>query len=346
MSEENRRSERISTRLRWTYFWVFLLTALCFAAAPFLSEHQHYVCSELFILSLYSVALNIIVGFGGMVSLGHSAYYAIATYACTILITHYQINPLLALVIAPLFSSVGALVIGLLTVRVTTIYFSMLTLAFAQIVYTAILRWVSLTNGDQGIQFNPEGWFFKSTMNVYYLVLIVVSLSLYLTYRIVQSPFGLVLRASRDNRKRIPLLGMSIGRIQLIAFCISAFFTGVAGALFALLEKSADPGVASFNVSVDPILSILLGGAHYFAGPIVGAGLYMSLQSILLARLPGIWLLFMGSCLVAITIYWPRGVMGMLEDPRWLKWGWRSLNHIIKFFIELKWLVRRLRNNR
>lgn len=337
-------SSDISLRLKWAYFWVGLIAALLLVTAPFLSDHQIFVFSDLAILAVYAVALNLVIGYGGMISLGHAAFFGIGTYSSCLLITNAGMNSMLAFFLAPLFSLVLAIIVGALAVRLSTVYFSMITLAFAEIVSITIHGWYSFTRGDDGIPFSPKGFIFESKLGFYYFVLVVVGISLYIMFRITQSPYGLVLRAIRDNRKRIPMLGVTVMKPRIVAFAISSIFSGMAGALHGFQIQIAEPGSASFNVSITPLLSILLGGAHNFMGPVIGTVFYKSLESFLMARSPELWTIVMGLALILTGIFWPRGFIGLLEDPRWLKWCWRSLLAVLLVVNNLRWfLIRKLR---
>lgn len=330
-------SSHLSTRLRWAYFWISVLLAGLALAPLFVSEYSVVVLTDWLIVILFSVAFNLLLGVGGMVSFGHGAFYGLGAYGSALLATKAGFGMLGAIALGSMVAAFAGFLLGIFAVRLTNVYFSMLTLAFSQFLYYVIVRWFSLTNGDQGIQGLVRASWLESDLSYYYFVAAIVVLSLFVMYHVVKSPFGLVLSAIRDNRRRIPFIGISISLTQLYAIIISSLFSGIAGALHAYSVKSVGVTMASFNKSLEALLACLIGGSYVFPGPIIGSVVYKILETVCRLNWPSYWPFVIGSCFVFITVFWPRGVMGMLQDPRWIKWSWRLILKVLKIYVDLSW---------
>jgi branched-chain amino acid transport system permease protein len=242
--------------------------------------------TQIAIVGLFATAFNLLMGFGGMVSFGHAAYFALGAYAPALLVKQAGWPMLLALPAAPLAAGLGALVFGIFIVRLTATYFAMLSLAFAQIVFTIIFKWKSLTGGDDGIlNIWPPDWL-KSPAAYYYFTVAVVALALLALHMIVESPFGSALKAVRENPRRARYIGIDVRRHQLMAFVISGFFSGLAGGLFAFYNGSVFPDFAFFTKSFEPLVVALLGGVGSFFGPLVGAFGYTLLEWLISRQWP------------------------------------------------------------
>jgi len=334
-------ASEIPIQVRWQMFWLGVLFAILTFAPVYLSEYGLISLTEILILCLFAASFNLLMGTGGMISFGQSAYFGIGGYTVALLTLKTKLPLILIFCLGPLVSAGGALLVGILAVRLTTVYFSMLTLAFSQIVYYVVARWYSLTNGDQGLQGVRRFELAESTSRFFYFVALTVSLACFLIYRITKSPFGLTLMASRDNRKRIPFIGLNLITIQLTTFAIAGLFSGLAGALFAMQNLSVDTEMLSFQKSLDPLLASLIGGVYSFYGPLLGAVTYKLLEVYSASNFPMYWPMVIGLCLLTTSIYWPRGLVGMLQDPRWIKWIWKMVLRLTQIQTDLMWFVRR-----
>src|SRR5215510_13953412 len=206
------------------------LVVVALALAPMVLPHFFLqLLTEIAIIGLFATAFNLLMGFGGMVSFGHAAYFALGAYAAALLVKRSGLPMLLALPAAPLAAACGALLFGFFIVRLTHTYFAMLSLAFAQIVFTVIFKWKSLTGGDDGLLDVWPPVALKSPTTYYYFTLAVVALSLAVLHAVSESPFGYALKSVRENPRRARFIGINTRRLQLLAFVISGAFSGVAG---------------------------------------------------------------------------------------------------------------------
>ena len=291
------------------------LAAAPLALPPFFLQ----LLTEIAIAGLFATAFNLLMGYGGMVSFGHAAYFALGAYASALLVKKAGLPMLLALPAAPVVAALGALVFGVFIVRLTATYFAMLSLAFGQIVFTVIFKWKSLTGGDDGILgLWPPEWL-KSPAAYYYFTVTVVALALLALRAIVDSPFGSALKAVRENPRRARYIGIDVRRHQLMAFVISGFFSGLAGGLFAFYNGSVFPDFAFFTKSFEPLVVTLLGGVGSFFGPLVGAFGFKLLEWLISREWPVYWPLVLGSVVIAVVILLPRGFVGLAGGRLWTR---------------------------
>ena len=291
------------------------LAAAPLALPPFFLQ----LLTEIAIAGLFATAFNLLMGYGGMVSFGHAAYFALGAYASALLVKKAGLPMLLALPAAPVLAAPGALVFGVFIVRLTATYFAMLSLAFGQIVFTVIFKWKSLTGGDDGILgLWPPEWL-KSPAAYYYFTVTVVALALLALRAIVDSPFGSALKAVRENPRRARYIGIDVRRHQLMAFVISGFFSGLAGGLFAFYNGSVFPDFAFFTKSFEPLVVTLLGGVGSFFGPLVGAFGFKLLEWLISREWPVYWPLVLGSVVIAVVILLPRGFVGLAGGRLWTR---------------------------
>jgi branched-chain amino acid transport system permease protein len=267
--------------------------------------------TEIAIVGLFATAFNLLMGFGGMVSFGHAAYFALGAYTAAILVKLVGVPMLLAVPAAPVVAAAGALLFGFFIVRLTHTYFAMLSLAFAQIVFTVIFKWKGLTGGDDGLLDVWPPPFLKSPAAYYYFTLAVVAVALLALHAIVESPFGYALRAVRENPRRARFIGINVRRHQLLAFGISGAFSGLAGALFAFYNGSVFPDFAYFTKSFEPLVVALLGGVQSFFGPLVGAFAFKVLEWLISRQWPVYWPLFLGAAVVVVVVALPQGFVGL-----------------------------------
>ncbi len=275
--------------------------------------------TEIAIIGLFATAFNLLMGFGGMVSFGHAAYFALGAYTAALLVKRAGVPMLLALPAAPLVAAVGALLFGFFIVRLTQTYFAMLSLAFGQIVFTVIFKWKAFTGGDDGLLDVWPPLLLKSAVAYYYFALAVVALCVLVLHAIVESPFGYALRAIRENPRRARFIGINVRRHQLIAFVISGAFSGVAGALFAFYNGSVFPDFAYFTKSFEPLVVALLGGVQSFGGPLVGAFCFKILEWAISRQWPIYWPLFLGAVVIAVIVALPQGFVGLFGRRIWTR---------------------------
>jgi branched-chain amino acid transport system permease protein len=275
--------------------------------------------TEIAIIGLFATAFNLLMGYGGMVSFGHAAYFALGAYAAALLVRKAGVPMLLALPVAPVVAAAGALVFGFFIVRLSHTYFAMLSLAFGQIVYTVIFKWKSLTGGDDGLLDVWPPPYLKSPAAYYYFALVVVGLALWALHAVVDSPFGYALKAVRENPRRARFIGVNVRRHQLLAFVISGAFSGLAGGLFAFYNGSVFPDFAYFTKSFEPLVVALLGGVQSFGGPLAGAFAFKVLEWLISRQWPVYWPLFLGSAVILVIVVLPQGFVGLLGRRPWAR---------------------------
>jgi len=303
--------------------WVLLVLIMCLAPF-FVSPFYVHLGSEILILALFATSLNFILGYGGMLSFGHAAFYAIGAYTYALLTMKTNTPFLLSFVAAPVVAGIIGIVIGFFCIRLRGFYFAILTLAFGQLVWAIIFKWYSFTEGDNGIIGIPIPAVLTDKLNFYFFTLAAVGVSFVLMRLILNSPFGLTLKSIRENPERTAFVGINVNRYRLIAFVISAFFCGIAGALFAIFERSAFPSYAYWITSGDAVIMTLLGGMNTFIGPSVGAVLLLYLES-LIHSFTEYWPIVLGTILILLVIFLPAGLFGFIEN-KWkvLTARWRA----------------------
>jgi branched-chain amino acid transport system permease protein len=273
--------------------------------------------TEIAIVGLFATAFNLLMGFGGMVSFGHAAYFALGAYTVALLVKRAGVPMLLALPAAPVAAAVGALLFGFFIVRLSHTYFAMLSLAFAQIVFTVIFKWKTLTGGDDGLLDVWPPAMLRSPVAYYYFTLGVVAVGMLALHAVVESPFGYALRSVRENPRRARFIGIDVRRHQLVAFVLSGAFSGLAGALFAFYNGSVFPDFAYFTKSFEPLVVALLGGVQSFFGPLAGAFGFKILEWLVSRQWPVYWPLFLGTIVIVVIVVLPQGFVGLAWGNGW-----------------------------
>jgi len=235
---------------------------------------------------IFASSLNILVGYGGMVSFGHAMFFGSGAYVFGLLMQKTQVSIPVAILGAIAFSGLLGLLIGAICVRLKEIYFSFLTLAFQMLIHSVILSWTSLTGGDQGLMGGiPRPPFLGINLSdhttLYWFSCALGVLCLLLMRIILQSPFGATLRMVRDSSERAAFLGIDVWRIKLYAFILSSCMASIGGVLMALFVSGAFPDFGYWTMSGDAIFMIMMGGLHVFIGPVVGAGLLLLFNDII-----------------------------------------------------------------
>jgi branched-chain amino acid transport system permease protein len=265
--------------------------------------------------SLFAASLQLLMGTGGMVSFGHAAAFGLGAYGAGLLMLRAGLPMPAAFAGAPLVAAAASLVIGFFSVRLTSIYFAMLTLAFAQIAYAVVHQWYDLTGGDNGLLgVWPAPWL-QSPLRFYGLALVACGGGIALLSLVEQAPFGLTLRAVRDHARRAEAVGVNVRRQQLVAFVIAGFFGGLAGATFVYLKGSAFPEYLALPVSVEALVMVLLGGVGALAGAPVGAAVYKLLDTVVTGY-TAYWQAVLGALLIVLVVAFPRGIVGTFRGRR------------------------------
>lgn len=301
---------------------IAVLIGLLFVPA-FGSKLTTFLATDVVIWALFAVSLNLLVGYTGLVSFGHAAYFGIGAYACALAMKSVAMPFVPALVFAGIVSAAFALVFGFFCVRLTRVFFSMLTLAFAQIAWAMAFKANEITGGDQGLTGVPypdlawldrlplvSGW---STSDRYHIVvMLVAAVSIFALRRVVESPFGRMLTMIRENPERAEFVGVNVRGYQLAAFVMAGAFAGIAGGLFGIFNRGVFPDLMFWTKSAEVLIMVLLGGMSFFYGPVLGALLLLWLHQEVTA-ITEYWSLIVGLVLLGILFFLPGGIAGGLS---------------------------------
>ena len=292
-----------------------LVAAGALLALPFgLTDFWIFITVEVLAFALYAVSFNVLLGYCGMLSFGHAAFFGVGGYTAALVVKQSGLSPALAFACLPpaamFVSAAAALIIGFFSVRRAGIYFAMLTFAFQMLLYAIALKATPLTGGDDGLTgLKPPG-LFAQPLAYYYFALLMTAASLYVLHRIVSSPFGYTLRALRANALRVQSLGIDVRAHRLAAFVLSGAFAGLAGAIFALSNGNVFPGWLDWTASATPVVMAVLGGTASFLGPALGAAVYVVLEVLISGRTE-YWSLAMGIIIVILVLLMPEGLTGL-----------------------------------
>jgi branched-chain amino acid transport system permease protein len=292
---------------------VLATAAAALALLPLVSGGYVLVLlTDIFVFALFAASLHFIMGPGGMTSFGHAAYFGLGAYAAGLLLLRAGLPMGLALLLAPLAALAGAAVFGWFCVRLSGVYLAMLTLAFAQIVWSIAYQWNALTGGSNGlVGVWPAEWLASRTA-YYYAALVGCAGAIALLWRAVFSPFGYALRAARDSPLRAEAIGIDVRGRQWAAFAVAGAFAGLAGALFAFSKGSISPETLAVPRSVDGLVMVLLGGMQTLTGPVWGAALFTWLADEL-ARDVAYWRAAIGAVVLVLVLAFPQGLAGYLK---------------------------------
>lgn len=290
------------------------------AVAPFLSSYPLTLLTQVAIMAVLAMSLDVLLGYTGLPSLGHAAYFGVAAYAVGILSTEHQAGFALCLLVALLAAGVTAAVFGLLAIRATGTYFLMITLALGMVVWGLAFRWVSLTKGDNGIAGVPRPepglpWNLNEPLTFFYFVLTVTALAWIGLGTIARSPFGLTLKGIRESETRMRALGYNVWLHKYLAFVIAGIFAGVSGVLWAYYNGFVSPVDVQLVTSVEALLMVALGGPGTLAGPALGAAVIVFLKNFVSVYTKR-WLLILGAVYIGVILFAPRGVLGAFRSPQ------------------------------
>lgn len=290
---------------------IILIVVLVLAALPvFGSRYALDLTTQVLIYALFALSLNVVVGQVGDLSFGHAAFLTIGGYGSAIFVTSYGIPFPLGVVAAVAMTSIAALFIGYVCVHLTKMHFAMLTLAFSMLIWSVAVKWRGVTGGDDGFVGVAVPEYLASPEHIFYFTLCMTSLSAFVLWNIANSTFGQAMMAIRENEKRAKLLGINVKWVRIWAFVVSGTFAGLAGVLLASYNRSMFPESAFWTESGKVLIMALLGGIHYFIGPIVGAATLHVLET-WISQLTEYWQFVLGSILIAIVLLAPEGIVGV-----------------------------------
>ncbi len=304
-------------------FWNIVLWALLLTMPYWMGAVGGYtgLATRVLVLGLAAMSVNFLLGFTGVLSFGHAAYFGLGAYGAGMMLKYVAPSTPLGILVGVLVGAVAAAIVGALIVKLRGIYFAMVTIAFGQMFYFIAFRWNNVTGGDDGL----TGWrrlpidlgigkldILSNGNTYYYMVLFLFAVSVGIMALILRSPFGRTLLAIRENERRARFLGIPVERHILIAFVISAAFASLAGALYALLNNFVDPRTLHWTLSGNFVIMAVVGGMRSFWGPLIGAAIFVVLQDYVSSYTQN-WMFFIGVFFVLIVLFFPRGVLGIIR---------------------------------
>jgi branched-chain amino acid transport system permease protein len=290
--------------------WIFLALL---AALPLVSgEYYVNLSSQIIIFAVFAASINLLLGYGGLATLGHSAYLGVAAYLSALLYLKLHLGAWLSAPLAVLGTTLMAGAFGLVALRATGLGFLMLTLALSQVVWGTAYRWVAVTDGDNGLRGlvrpSPFGINLDNPAHFYWFTLAVGAVAVWMMARFVASPFGAALRGTRDQPRRMSALGYDVWLIRWITFVYAGFWGAVSGLLFVYYNKYIHPVSLSLANSAEGLLAVIAGGSGTLAGPLVGAAIVMLLKNWVSAYVER-WNMLLGFVFVLIVVFMPEGVV-------------------------------------
>ena len=305
-------------RVAWLAILAVLLVGLPWVAGEFYINQT----SQILIAAIFAASVNLLLGYGGLPTLGHAAYVGVAAYMSAWLYLKLGLAHWITAPIALAGTTLMACAFGLIALRATGLGFLMLTLALSQVLWGTAYRWVSVTDGDNGLRGltrpAPFGISLDGATEFYYFALIVTVASIWLMARFVDSPFGAALRGTRDQPRRMGALGHDVGMIRWITFVYAGFWGAVSGLLFVYYHKYIHPVSLSLTNSAEGLLAVIAGGSGTLGGPIVGAAIVMILKNYVSTYIER-WNMLLGFVFVVIVIFMPDGLVPGLRRL-WVRW--------------------------
>jgi branched-chain amino acid transport system permease protein len=289
-------------------------------------SYPRELVTEIYIFAIFAMSLDLILGFTGLMSLGHAAFFGLGAYAVAVLGAQFGVNAWIGVGVGVLLAALGAVVIGFFCVRTSGVPFLMLTLAFAQLVFSAALRWRGLTGGTDGLAVFDKPSFFgldlSNSLNVYFMALLFFLLCYWGLRRLVSSPLGHVFVGIRENETRMLAIGYPTRTYKLLSFVIAGALAGFAGGIYIIFNSFISPDQIYWTASGDILIMVMLGGAGTLIGPVIGTGLFLLMKNVV-SSYSQHWLLIIGVIFICFVLFFPSGIWGTLRQVRWrkvLKW--------------------------
>jgi len=302
-------SPAFNNQNRWMIIFLAVI-AVVLAVLPLLVKTSIIrLVTEVAILALFAMAWNLTLGATGIFSFGHGGLFGIGMYTLAIMMVKFSIPFPIAFVCAPVFTGLASFIIGLVCIRLTGLYFAILTLAFSQLIWSFIWKARDLTGGDDGISGTTLPSFINSPTDLYYFVILVVAVAIFMIWYLLRSPLGFTLNTLRENPIRAEAIGLNVAKYRILAFTLSGLFAGLAGGLLAMYMRGAYVEFASVAYCFDPVFICIIGGIWVFAGPIVGAFIWLALDHYI-PMITEYWPLIAGIILISLVLFMPMGVLG------------------------------------
>jgi branched-chain amino acid transport system permease protein len=279
----------------------------------FLPRFYLYLVSIILLYGLLATSLNLVLGYGGIFQFHHAVFYGVGAYGTTLVLTKTGLPALFAFMAGPLVSAIFGLLLGIICIRLSKLYFGMLQISLGSLVWAIVFRWYSFTGGDDGIHGIPIPEMLSSPKSAYYFTLIMTLASLFIMWKILRSPFGSALQGIRDNPVRSEMIGINVRMHQLLALVIAGFFAGVAGSLFVVVDNTVFPDMLFWTLSLEIIIMCLLGGWFTFLGPMLGAAVIVALRTFV-STYTDYWALVLGIIMMLVIFFLPNGILGYVEE--------------------------------
>ena len=300
-------------------FWVRVAGVLCLIAAPFfLDDFSVLMLTEILIFGLFGASLDLLIGYTGLPSLGHAAYYGLGAYVAALFAIHLMDNAVIAMLVGAAAGAIGAALTGWVTVRTRGVYFLMITVAITEIVYSLTLTWTDVTGGSNGLSVSTptlaDGLALDSGRRVYWYVLAVVIIGYALVRAVSRSPFGRTLVGIRENEPRMRAIGYPTARYKFAIYCLAGAVAGVAGALSVFKTGFVSPSDASFTTAALVFIAVIVGGSGTLYGAFLGAIVVILVRDEFSTLLPGRSTLVLGVIFVVAIYLFPKGIAGGLQQ--------------------------------
>ena len=303
-----------------------IVMLLAMIAFPFLvGDYSRALTAEIYIFAIFAMSLDLLLGFTGLMSLGHAAFFGLGAYAVAILGTLVGVNAWIALAAGVLLAAIGAALIGFFCVRLSGIPFLMLTLAFSQLVFSVALKWRDVTGGSDGMAIPDKPSLFgvelSNSLAMYFMALAFLLVAYWALRRLLNAPLGHVFVGIRENEPRMLAIGFNTRAYKLISFTIAGAFAGLAGGLYAVFNSFISPDAIYWTSSGDILIMTMLGGAGTLIGPAIGAGVFLLMKNVV-SSYSDHWLAIIGAVFICCVLFFPGGIWGTLRQlrlrERWL----------------------------
>lgn len=284
----------------------------------FLSLYYVNILTEIFILGIFAVSLNILVGQTGLVSLGHAAFFGAGGYASGLVAANYSANVFVTIACGMLLALLLALIIGFFSIKAYGFYFLMLTLACAQIVYSIVYQWTDVTGGSNGLSGIPTPVLFSdiqlsNQVFIYYFILVVFSILLFGINRLLHSPLGYVFIGIKENEERMKSIGYNTAFFKHLSFILAGTLGGLSGSLYVIFNGFISPADVYWTMSGSVLIMVLIGGAGTLWGPVIGAALIVIMETII-SSFTEYWMMIIGAIFILFVIFIPNGIVGIFDN--------------------------------
>lgn len=293
--------------------WLVVVLVIVVLAPLVMPEYWVLMCTEAVIVTLFALSFNLLFGYMGEFSFGQAAYFGAGAYTAVLMISKVGAPFLLSIPAAVVIASLWALIGGFLCVRLSGIYFAIMTIVITQITFIIVYEWVPMTGGADGFRGGAPPEMLMGALPFYYFALAIVIPAIVAYWFIVRSPFGTTLRCMRDNAERTLFLGVSVRKHMLAAFVVAGAYAGLSGALFGIFNRGTSPFYCDFMKSGDPVFMTILGGAYTFGGPILGAVIW-ALLDYFASTITEYWPFLIGVLILLVILFMRQGILGTLEQ--------------------------------